>query len=161
MSCTQLQLSCVSNVRACLISKQHQASDQLAQMASHPQNLFSKISNSSSLRSFSSGFLQPELTHTSPVTANPAISQCILELTRHLFDAVIARIQPRVYSVSEYRKNQSPNASLHVKRLFHRGSSHPACSFPEERHVVSPFYNKTVNPRFNLKKLKSRFRFSS
>ena len=77
--------------------------------------------------------------------SNPAIGHYIAELTRQLFGAGIARIQPRVSFCFRVPINQSANASLHVTRLFYRGSNCSACSFPGERHVVSQCC-KSVNP---------------
>ena len=98
------------------------------------------------LRPSSSGFLLLKQTHISPFTANPAkVYHYISELTRQLFDAGIARIQPRVSSCFRVPINQSANASLHVTRFLYRGSRYSACSFPEERHVVSECC-KSVSP---------------
>ena len=79
----------------------------------------------------------------------PAISHYISELTRQLFDAGIARTQPRVFFCFRVPIHQSANASLHVTRLSYRGSSYSACSFPEGRHVV-PQCCKSVSSRCYL-----------
>ena len=81
---------CVREIRTCLVSKPHQAPCQF-------------VERPVCLRPSSSEFALPGPTHLSPLTANPAksyqISQYatyISELTRQLFDAGIARTQPRV-----------------------------------------------------------------
>ena len=93
------------------------------------------------LRPSSIGFALPAYItiHLKPCKniSNPAIFHYISELTRQLFDAGIARIQPRVFYCFRVPIDQSENASIHVTRLLYRGSSYSACSFPEERPVVS------------------------
>ena len=77
--------------------------------------------------------------------SNPSICHYISELTRQLFDAGIARIQPRVSFCFRAPIIKSANASLQVTMFLYRGSSYSACSPPEERRVVSHCC-KSVSP---------------
>ena len=120
-------------------------------LASHINHPTSSRKRPVCLRPSPSGFVLPELTHShSPQTPHNYIKSCnmshyISELTRQLFDAGIARIQPRVSFCFRVPIDQSANASLHVTRLLYRGSSYSACFSPEERHVVSQCC-KSVSP---------------
>ena len=112
-------------------------------LASHIKHPTSWRKRPVCLRPSSSGFVLPENAYITinrkprKNISNLAICHHISELTRQRFDAGIARIQSRVYFCFRVRIDQSATASLHVTRLLYRGSSYSACSFPEERHVVS------------------------
>ena len=130
---------CVRNVRMCLVSKPHQESDQYAKNLSLFETFLERVSPTRS-NAYTTNHRKPRKN-----TSNPAICQYISELNQQLFDAGIARIQPRVSFCFRVLIDQSANASLHVTRLLCRGSSYFACSFLEERQVVSQ-RSKSVSP---------------
>ena len=112
-------------------------------LASRIKHSTSSLKRPVCLRPSSSRFVLTELMHISPFTANPAnifqipaMCRNISNLTRQLFYAGIARIQPRVSFCSRIPIDKSANPSLHVVRLLYRGSSHSACPFPIWTHVV-------------------------
>ena len=87
----------VRNVRTCLVSKPHQAFDQLAKKASLIETFLERVCPGRT-NAYITINRKPRKN-----ISNPAICHYISELTRQLFDAGKARIQRVFLSVSENR----------------------------------------------------------
>ena len=118
------------NVRRCLVSKPHQASDQLAKKASLFEIFLERVGPTRTNASIT--------IHRKPSKniSNPAMCHYISELTPQLFDAGIARIQPRVSFCFRISIDRSANASRHVTRLY-KSRVKLLRMFLPGRHVVS------------------------